>query len=72
MSNRRHRPLGKATGRKRATRVVSVKPDPIVWKAALEAADGDARRLQFNREDGSVTIVNISRKPDPNATKWVK
>ena len=33
------------------------RPPPDVWRAALELADGDARRIEVG-PDGSVTVTN--------------
>lgn len=45
----------------RSGEVVTMRVDPLVWAAALEAADGDATRIVVE-DSGSVTIVNKGRR----------
>lgn len=36
-----------------------IRPDPAVWRRALDLADGDARRLSV-AADGTVLVRNLS------------
>ena len=53
--SRRH--IEPADDRRRNGPVVSVRPDPAVWRAALREAGGDITRLQV-QADGSVIVCN--------------
>ena len=41
------------------------RPEPVVWKEACDAAEGDFRRLR-TQPDGSVIVNNTPHKHDPN------
>jgi hypothetical protein len=43
--------------------VETVRPDPLVWQAALREVDGDVTRLR-TLPDGSVLVLNRERKID--------